>query len=287
VRPGRAHRDVRVRDGDDARSERDLAPFETVGIAASVVTLVVVADDRQDVPWKGDVLEKARAGRGVLAERFGLVRGHRSLCGKSGRVERRLPDVLEQAREHGLVDDLLRKTELVGHAPDEAGDSIRRAPEVRVPELQEAHHDVHRLHQCGERLIGVVVRGRFGLPALRLQRRQEDLRVDEEIARSELKEIRGLAHRGEARDQHDPAPRAELLEARALPASSRVDAAGLQEHEAGGDGLQDPLGFVDAPREGRREAAAANLLRERLSRLGVLRHDHDPGRHTSTPLPRM
>ena len=56
-----------VRDGDDARAERDLAALQAVGVAAPVDPLVMVADDRRQLRIAHG-REHVRAIRGVTLD---------------------------------------------------------------------------------------------------------------------------------------------------------------------------------------------------------------------------
>src|SRR5207249_1234336 len=55
IGPWVGQRIVDVQDSDDLCGERDLVSFESVGITAAVVALVVPADDRLQVPGKVDI----------------------------------------------------------------------------------------------------------------------------------------------------------------------------------------------------------------------------------------
>src|SRR5947199_8725182 len=56
----REHRVERVRDVDDACTQRDVLTLETVGIAGSVVALVVVPDRRDGVVQEAEAIDDAR-----------------------------------------------------------------------------------------------------------------------------------------------------------------------------------------------------------------------------------
>ena len=74
----------------------------------------------------------------------------------------------------------------------------------------------------------------------------------------------------------------DLREPRAEAPSPRVEAARLDERDGGVHRLEHPHGLLTGPGQHRLPPALPDGLRERLPRLGVLRHDDDSERHAHT-----
>ena len=97
VRPVGCHRVVRVRDGDDARNERDVLVAESVRISLAVDSLMVMADDSGDLRVLVDIGEDSLADRRVLLHLAAFLE-----CQSSGFLEQTgresdLPDVVNEA----------------------------------------------------------------------------------------------------------------------------------------------------------------------------------------------
>ena len=125
----RRHDLDRVRDGDDAGSERDLGCGEAVRIARAVPALVMVADDRPGRCEQVERLEQRVADLRMRLDDRALLLVERSRLEEDPVRDPDLPDVMEDRAEADRLD-------LVGPQPPEFGHPHRECREPLAVAVQ-------------------------------------------------------------------------------------------------------------------------------------------------------
>ena len=136
VRPVGRHRVVGVGDRDDPRYERDVVVDETVRIALTVDSLVVMADDPSRSPSTRHVGEDALSDRRVLLHLAALLERERAGLFEESRRKADLPDVVDEATEVRLVAHLVGESHALGDVARVDRDSGRVAGRVPVSRVE-------------------------------------------------------------------------------------------------------------------------------------------------------
>src|SRR5262245_24049560 len=120
---------------NDPATDRYLTALQAVGVSRSIVALVMMANDREDLAGELNVLEQSNAPERVAFDFLVFVHGEFILLAQDVPAHTCLPDIAQKTRDRNFLACFGREAHLLGNCVDQVGHLFREPRKIAVVSL--------------------------------------------------------------------------------------------------------------------------------------------------------